>query len=1021
MKLKVLNYFLFAAFLPASLIGQVVLNSTPTREVGQATLPVKTAAPNLVEGKELYSPEGIAVDTSTSPPILYVSDTLNGRVLAWKNASQFANGQPADLVIGQPDPYSTPIAGTSFNPLSLYSPSGLAVDGSGNLFVADSAMNRILRYPAPFRQNQSPAADIVFGQPSMNTSAGNLGGTPSASTLNLNGNVASLAFDAQGDLWVADAGNNRVLRYPAAAVAGAKSGAAADLVLGQPDFATTTAANSILNLAGLRTPAGVAFDSEGHLFVSDVIDRVLVFVPPLVTGMTAKRLMAGLGVLQPGGSTPTDQNLNVPQGVFTVGNVPFVVDTFDHRILRYDPYDKWPTTVLQFSGSQAPPYPILTPPIANTTPMGQNSFVTKTANMGLAEPSAATLDAPTQAVFAAGELFVADSGNNRVLVFGDPTLGPPFTAVGVLGQLDFPYCAPNLIEGRELFIRSGNFGGGGLAVDATSNPPHLYIADTLNNRVLGYNDVRTVTVGAKADIVIGQPDFWRAVPNYPSGNLSSSGNVAVLTPTSSSLTSPTSVAVDSSGNLWVADYGNGRVLRFPQPFNQGQTAGLAANLVIGQPNFTSATLAASQQFMSGPFGLAFSVSGNLYVADATNNRVLLFAQPFANGMPASNVIGQPDYTTTQRKDVTDRKLAGPGALATDSLDNLYVCDVGNGRVAIYYDAIGASIDPEPTAPLTGLSNPYGIVVNQTTGAIWVANTGGGQVLQYPDYNDLPTTNFKPYSPPITSNGPLSPALDTFGNLLVSESVNRVALYYPSMAAVTNAANYQQRAIAPGEIVTLWSNGLFADSTQSFGSVIPVPTTIADTQVLVNGQPAPLFFISPGQVNFVVPIDLPTSGTVDLQVFQPSQSRIRAVSTMQAAAASPALFTADGSGLGQLAAINEDGTVNGQGNPVQRGHYISLYGTGEGFVAGAPPDGQPAPGAVPTNVNPVVYIDGVLESSSSLGQYFYSGLAPGLVGVWQINLQIPTSVPPGAAIPVVLQYQSIFTGGQGQATTIAVKQ
>src|SRR5690242_8547217 len=81
----------------------VSLNPTPSRIVGHPlpeVLAPASSAPNLVEGREFWWPQGVALDTSVTPPILYVSDTNNHRILAWKNGTSFKNGQPADLVIG---------------------------------------------------------------------------------------------------------------------------------------------------------------------------------------------------------------------------------------------------------------------------------------------------------------------------------------------------------------------------------------------------------------------------------------------------------------------------------------------------------------------------------------------------------------------------------------------------------------------------------------------------------------------------------------------------------------------------------------------------------------------------------------------------------------------------------------------------------------------------------------------------------------------------------------------------------
>ena len=506
--------------LSVSLSGQVVLNPTPSREVGQATLTVKTTSPNLVEGKEFNGPNGIAVDTSVYPPILYVADTGNNRVLAWRNATGFANGAFADMVIGQPDLQST----TGSGPLNLAAPGGLAVDKNGNLFVADSGHSRILRYNASdlqvaFAQQTLISPALVLGQTNLNVAGSNQGGI-SASTLSLGLNLGlgnggyvqvapALALDSQGVtcasgaapcLWVADVGNHRVLRYPASVITGTTNGGPADLVLGEPDGTTVKPADSPYRLDALNAPSGVAFDSKGRLFVTDAYSRVVVYEPAFTPGKTATRVIAGSNYLLPVQGGSNDQNLAAPQGVTVINDVPLVLDSANSRIMRYAPYDQWPVTSLTIPTT--PAQFMLTPPVANFV-IAQDTFTGKKPNDGLVEASSTTLYFPTLAIFAGGEFYVADNGNNRVLVFGDPTVVPnpvPFRARRLLGQMDYPYGQPNLIEGRELYLNGGGVTGGGIAVDTAANPPHLYIADTDNNRVLGYRDVRTagVTVATRA-------------------------------------------------------------------------------------------------------------------------------------------------------------------------------------------------------------------------------------------------------------------------------------------------------------------------------------------------------------------------------------------------------------------------------------------------------------------------------------------------------------------------------------------
>src|ERR1035437_2082873 len=267
---------------------QVILNSVPARAIGQSVLIPESGNPNLVEGRELFSPQAIAVDNSVSPPIVYVADTGNNRVLAWKNAASFSNGVKADMVIGQPDFLSTvPYGpGTTFS-TGLNSPTGLAVR-NGDLYVVDSGNNRVLRYPKPFSQSGQIFPDLYVGQPNSNSRAATQpNGQVSAQGIytfaisSTGGSqplvpyIAFIAFDAAGNLWMTDPGNRRVLRFPATAVAKGGGGLTADVDIGQVDFVSAqkpldpTNVNSPLVTNQFAVPAGIAFDAAGNLYVSD--------------------------------------------------------------------------------------------------------------------------------------------------------------------------------------------------------------------------------------------------------------------------------------------------------------------------------------------------------------------------------------------------------------------------------------------------------------------------------------------------------------------------------------------------------------------------------------------------------------------------------------------------------------------------------------------------------------------------------------------------------------------------------
>ena len=331
--------FAFAAIASA----QVVLDPSPARIVGHPSaseqIVVSNLNPDFGSVGGLDQPQGIAVDTSSSPPHLYVADTANNRVLGWKNATSalLNNGQAPDLVVGQPNFYTT-IAGTNAILLAsntwggLNGPTGLAVDPQGNLYVADAGNNRVLRYPTPFA-NSSGQPDIVLGQPDMFKSrSANQGGKVAANTLSLSsahGNVASMIVDGPGNLYVCDVGNDRVLQFAASTLVSGAIDPKAALVIGQVGFTAVIGPTGATDLNTLYTPAGVAIDSNGNLFITDsYYSRLMVYTPPFSNGMAASRIA---GIVTPAPATATASTLLGPQGVVIVNNGPAVVDTDNSR------------------------------------------------------------------------------------------------------------------------------------------------------------------------------------------------------------------------------------------------------------------------------------------------------------------------------------------------------------------------------------------------------------------------------------------------------------------------------------------------------------------------------------------------------------------------------------------------------------------------------------------------------------------------------------------------------------------
>jgi hypothetical protein len=361
-------------------------------------------------------------------------------VLGWNDASSFANGAPADLVVGQPDFLSYFCDGSSGAIVSasdLCFPEGIAVDSAGNLYAADTENNRLLEYTTPFMacNNTFPCvggpASVVVGQGSSFTSSTRNNGGVSAASLN---SPAAVSVDASGHVYVADSGNNRVLEYNAPLTIGA----AAATVFGQGGSFTSTACNfetggtfsSPPTAIDLCDPSGVALDGTGNLYVSDYNNhRVLELNTPLnpSSGESGAGDATADTVFGQGGSFTsktcnsggaTAGSICVPTGL-TVdgsGNL-YVADGFNNRVLEYNT-------------------PLTTDTLADRAFGTCGPF--KFACSGI---SANSLNDPTGvAVDKAGRLYVADNQNNRVIAYDHPFASstPTATASATATQMVTP-------------------------------------------------------------------------------------------------------------------------------------------------------------------------------------------------------------------------------------------------------------------------------------------------------------------------------------------------------------------------------------------------------------------------------------------------------------------------------------------------------------------------------------------------------------------------------------------------------
>lgn len=248
----------------------------------------------------------------------------------------------------------------------------------------------------------------------------------------------------------------------------------------------------------------------------------------------------------------------------------------------------------------------------------------------------------------------------------------------------------------------------------------------------------------------------------------------------------------------------------------------------------------------------------------------------------------------------------------------------------------------------------------------------------------------------------------------STSVAEPVQAAPTIAGIFSAASYASATVSPGELVTIFGTniGPSTAATMSITAQGYVSTSLGNVSLTIDGQAAPLLFVSANQVTAQVPYES-TIGPGKVVVLT-NGSNPPANTTVTIAATAPGIFTADGSGVGQAAAINTNATtgavtLNSTTSPANIGDTISLYLTGEGnynptLITGAV--GTNTGFIIPTSLTPLpqlsplptVQIGGV-DASAGIS---YAGVVPGsIIGLLQINVAVPTGSSTGAAVPVVV--------------------
>lgn len=656
-------------------------------------------------------------------------------------AHAFSGNATADHVLGQNN-FANSAAGF-VDSRGLHDPTSIAVDRGSSpnrLYVADYDNNRVLGWKNARNFKKGTPADLVIGQADYTSAACNRGGAVSDRTLCL---PTGLSVDADGDLYVADSFNSRVLRFASPFASGFEFDQPAEAVFGQASFTANfcnrSASPTTPTADTLCSPAGTALDADGNLYVADGFgafgnnNRVVEYDDPKAPGpgtpgtpgsdgdTTADEVFGqasfAAGTCNRGNAMAAADRLCAPTDLWIdqAGNL-IVADTANNRVLVFvDPLGnqsadqvygqadfagkdlgsglnqlRSPTGVGVDSGGRLWIADFSGRVLQFDAPLlGSNG---RTANRTFGTtgsfPSAKRFLQPTDVDFDAfGNLYVADGTQPPTNLEGGYSrvlrLDSPLTTDaipdGVVGQKGFAASLPNRIDLKSLSVPRG------IAFDRTVSPPHVYVADTAANRVLAWADATTFENGASADLVLGQPSFKAHYCNQ---------GVLVPNAAANTLCQPTDVGVDSQGRVWVVDELNNRVVGYASPFASGLFADQAAIRVLGQADFAGKFEnrggAVGASTLKAPRSLAVDSDDNVWVSDRLNNRVLLFKKPFAQDGNADLVLGQANFTSAAFPGAPSADvLASPTGIFVDGPGNVYVADLFHDRAVIYSKPLAA--------------------------------------------------------------------------------------------------------------------------------------------------------------------------------------------------------------------------------------------------------------------------------------------------------------------------------------------
>jgi len=796
--LVLLFLFVFSQFslFPGISSSQTFPDSTADVVIGQSNFTTGTSGTTQTTFNRAT---GMALDTTVSPPILYIADRDNHRILGYYNYLFIQTGAPADFVIGQSD-YVTGTSGLSSTEFNQ--PQGIAVDPNGNLWVADNTNNRVLVFISPTTTDYT--ADYVFGQGGSFTTGTQNNGGISDSSLYLPMNIA---FDNQNRAYICDTYNHRILIFNDPLNTDRK----ADYVLGQSDFTTgsSSTTDSTLNM-----PYNCVILPNGDLYVADYSNhRILKFIDPINTDRKADQVFGQAGnytTATANNPSLNEESLNYPINIAVDEfGILYVSDATNHRVLAYNtPLDTTADYVYGQGGSYT----------TNTS---------STTATGLYSPNGILTDKY-------GNILIADVNNHRVAKFLKTSNAVFYTSetelnfgtinTGTTDTLDFMILNSGMdtlfVDSLRIQSTNGLTGNSFTIVEMTdtitaSPPDTMFINVSFNpaaetsyldslviyhrKRSGSATEIMTIALtgdgqetlltggwpppDSTADVVIGQTDFVTGTSGLTQTKFNNASFVALDTAVSPPI-------------LYVSDVNNHRILGYYNyPFLQN---GAAADFVIGQTDFTSNTTGVTDSKFNTQYGIAVDNDRNLWVADNVNNRVLVFISPTTTDFTADYVFGQAGSFTSNTANlggVSDSSLNRPCYVTFDNQDRVYICEGFNNRILIFNDPLNTDLAADyvigqsdfisngSSCTDSTLYSPTAIAVAEN-GDLFVADYGNHRVLKFNDPintdkkadqvfgqggNFTTNTLNNPSLNAESLNNPVNVYMDKFGQLYISDS------------------------------------------------------------------------------------------------------------------------------------------------------------------------------------------------------------------------------------------------------------